>query len=193
MNKKIKLIFMFVLIILGSLVFMNSKVDAYSVGDVLSISEGGMSAVDNTYCIAHSQGFSKVMHGLNNPATFKIVYHVQIEGKTSKNDAGVEVENDANAILASILNGPLTKGYGKYTVSGNSYGQAQQALYVYWDTWVSAVGSQYGLTSFGGLNYRANAGIGSQASYYQQVAANYVSAGNVCGVYIYLLKLTQIH
>ena len=188
MNKKIKLMLAFILIMIGSLIFMNNKADAYSVGDVLSISEYSMSAAGDTYCIAHSQGFSNTMHGLNNPATFKIVYHLQIEGKTSKNDAGVEVENDANAILASILNGPLTKGYGKYTVSGNSYGQAQQALYVYWDTWVSAVGSQYGLTSFGGLNYRANAGIGSQASYYQQVAANYVSAGNVCGVDIYLLK-----
>lgn len=187
MNKKIKLMLAFILIMIGSLIFMNNKADAYSVGDVLSISENSMSAAGDTYCIAHSQGFFNITGGRNVPATFKIVYHVQIEGKSSKNDAGAEVKSDANATLAAILNGPLSKGYGKYTASGNNYGQAQQALYVYWDTWVSAVGSQYGLSSLGGLNHSAKKGIGSQASYYAQVAANYASTKK-CGVDIYMLK-----
>lgn len=187
MNKKIKLMLAFILIMVSSVIFMNNKADAYSVGDTIQMSEQMMSNRDDTYCIAHKQGFSNI----TKMATFRILSHIQIEGNISKDDSGVEINNDANAILAAILNGPLSKGYGTYSASGNSYGQAQQALYVYWDTWVNSVGSQYGLSLFGGQNYSATKGIGSLASYYAQSAINYANSGNVCGVDIYLLKCTS--
>ena len=152
MNRKKKFILMIVIIAFLIILGMSNKVSAYheSTSDIgvnssKSIGYSTMAGADNIYCVAHGQA-------LQDPAVnYKVLCWVEIKGnkiidyKTNSGKKVTTKDNESNAILAAILGGALTQGYG----SVGNYNAAQQALYGYWNKWCSDVGSKYGCKGYG--------------------------------------------
>ena len=150
MSKIKKYILMIIITMATLILFTNTKALATDFkdigGETISIGMSTMTATDDIYCIAHSKGLFR--------ANFETIAIAEITGSnakfTYKDKNGEiqtkEVNNSANAIMASILGGKLEKGYGSYNSDSgeSSYNEAQEALYGYWNTWVSIVGSDFG-------------------------------------------------
>ena len=182
MNKIQKcLIFIIVFLLI---LFIKNVSYSYSIGEYLWFSEDDMDARDDLYCVAHDKNFGKF--GSDTARKFEVTQIVSITGKESIGANGVKVEHDSNAILASILAGPLEKGYGEY----DAYAPAQLALYSYWDEWIINVGlTAYGLGDFYHKAGNSNLGnFSSSAAYYLQQAKNYIQDGTICSVDIYCLR-----
>lgn len=136
-----------ILMIIALVVFIPTQVNArtLSIGDNLKISENDMSAANDLYCVAYGKSFGGI-NGMNYKFDFKVRAYVKITGKhaegTTASGQTISIDNDANATMAAILGGPLTRGYGKY----NNYNEAQKALYTYWNSWVASVGGSYGFS-----------------------------------------------
>lgn len=166
------------------ILFIKNISYSYSVGEVINLSENDLTARSDAYCVALDKKFGGVS-GMSTRHPFRIVKHVKIEGNKSTDDNGVVAESESNAILAAILAGPLEKGYGSY----RNYKPAQQALYVFWDTWIADVGSsKYGLYDFAHNSGNSGKSPGANAAFWEQVARNYISDGTKCSVDIYFLR-----
>ena len=144
MNRMRKIILTTIFFTLGLILCMSTKASAVtqsiSLGGSINLSLGDMEASDNVYCVAHSKGFDGV-------CTFNAIAYVDIKGNHAQGitASGKELERKSpeNAVIASILGGNLTRGYG---ITG-TYNEAQRALYGFWNKWVGSVGGQYGFSS----------------------------------------------
>ena len=157
MNRAKKMILTMIFITIAFIFGMSTKVSALEtrtiqLGETRVMTLNYMIASDNVYCIAHS----KNLLGLE-PA-FQAIGYVDIKGKHAegvvRNSDGsyrwLERNSPENAVIASILAGSLTKGYGKLVNGQPSYNETQKALYGIWNKWVGSVGGQYGFTSDSG-------------------------------------------
>ena len=104
------------------------------------------------YCIARTRSLTYY-----DDVEYTIKAFVEIKGKTivegaygasEKNATKVKTkDNEKNAVLAAILGGVLKQGHGNVYGEGYSHvncNAAQKALWLYWNTWVDAVGNKYG-------------------------------------------------
>ena len=157
MKKINKVLLMIVFIIFLSLCGIPTKVEARTMekrtlnnNNELTINYEDLEYSTNVYCVAHAKGWVK-RNGATQPfdrVTFKAMASVTIQGKvangTNKNGTKIgPIENDDNALMASILGGSLWKGFNN---PKGSYSPAQQALYSVWNNWVDNVGGRYGFT-----------------------------------------------
>ena len=149
---KIKKYALIIIIAFAIILGMSSKSSAYhestsniDVNSTKAIGYSTMAGADNIYCVAHGQA-------LKDPAvTYRVLCWVEIEGSKIINygtNSGKKVntnDNESNAILAAILGGALTQGYG----SAGNYNAAQQAVYGFWNKWCADVGNAYGFYGYG--------------------------------------------
>ena len=118
----------------------------HSVNDKIQIGYGDVTGADNVYCVAHNKKL-KVTDENGNKPTFTVQGWVEIKGnKIVNSDRGVKTEdNETNAVLAAIVGGALTQGYGE---NEQSYHAAQLALWTYWDNWCDSIGNKYGFNRY---------------------------------------------
>ena len=118
----------------------------HSVNDKIQIGYGDVTGADNVYCVAHNKKL-KVTDENGNKPTFTVQGWVEIKGnKIVDSDRGVKTEdNETNAVLAAIVGGALTQGYGE---NEQSYHAAQLALWTYWDNWCDSIGNKYGFNRY---------------------------------------------
>lgn len=168
MSNKKKFILMIIIIAFAIILGMNNKVSAYhestsniGVNSSKSIGYSTMAAADNIYCVAHGQA-------LRDPAVnYTVLNWVEIKGskvinyQTYNGRQVTTKDSESNAILAAILGGALTQGYG----SVGSYNAAQQGVYGFWNQWCADIGNAYGCYGYG-----ENANQFSAGGY--QVSAN---------------------
>ena len=167
MKKINKILLMIVFIILLGLIGIPTKVEARTMekrtlnnNNELTINYADLEYSTNVYCVAHAKGWVK-RNGADQPfdrVTFKAMASVTIQGKvangTNKNGTKIgPIENDDNALMASILGGSLKKGFNN---PKGSYSPAQQALYSVWNNWVDNVGGRYGFTKDSANDKAAN-------------------------------------
>ena len=118
----------------------------HSVNDKIQVGYRELTGADNLYCVAHGKELKTTDENGNTP-TFTVRGWVEIKGnKIVNSDRGVKTEdNERNAVLAAIVGGALTQGFGE---NEQSYHAAQLAVWAYWDTWVDSIGNQYGFNRY---------------------------------------------
>ena len=147
MSKMKKFMLMIVIIAFAIILGMSNKVSAnhestsgMDVGKSKTIGYDTMAGADNIYCVAHGQT-------LNQPVDYKVLCWVEIKGsKIVKSNKPVTTkDSESNAILAALLGGAVTQGYG----SANNYNAAQQGVYGFWNKWCKEIGNKYGCYGYG--------------------------------------------
>ena len=151
MSKMKKFMLMIVIIAFAIILCMNNKASAnhestsgMDVGKSKTIGYNTMAGADNIYCVAHGQA-------LEEPVDYTVLCWVEIKGNKIvdyKTNSGKKVtmkDNENNAILAALLGGAVTQGYG----SVDNYNAAQQGVYGFWNKWCKEIGNKYGCYGYG--------------------------------------------
>ena len=162
LSKKIKLILILIISIL-SLFMMNGTVQAIGVGSTLTV--GYQNTTHNKYKLLNNTNLYCINKNtrLNSYETniFKTKYKVTIDGTIAKATNGKKTYTSkakkANAIISYLF----THGNYKYGYGGEHGGTRQQAIWGYWNTWLSKVGNEIGIdynTWYGKKNPTGNGG-----------------------------------
>ena len=151
MSKMKKFMLMIVIIAFTIILGMSNKALAnhestsgIDVNSSKTIGYNTMAEADNIYCVAHGQV-------LGEPVDYTVLCWVEIKGnkivdyKTNSGKKVTTKDNENNAILAALLGGAVTQGYG----SVDNYNAAQQGVYGFWNKWCKKIGKEYGCYGYG--------------------------------------------
>ena len=146
LSKKIKIILILIISTL-SLFVMNGKVQAIGVGSTLTVGYQNTSCNkyqllnnEKLYCVNHNMKLSS-----NETNIFKVKYKVTINGTIAKATNGKKTRTSESKRANAIMSYLLTHGNYQYGYGGKGGGTRQQAVWSYWNTWLSKVGSSIGI------------------------------------------------
>ena len=136
----------------SALKFQNKEV---KIKEKFTITYSDMTKSNNLYCVAHQKASPSANPNEIQQADYTVRSYVEIDGRKSSFNGGNIRYNDNNAVLAAILGGVLTQGYG----ADRAPTDAQGALHMFWNKWVESVGKDYNFFKYAENDSRVEFGL----------------------------------